>query len=616
MTVVAAVVLSFSLIVTSSMAMGDEELSQSNTPSSVDLATVPLDPDDFPEPGYQLAQAGDIEFSGLKFAWSDGGDVIAWEDIANGYEHGYTAVYVLLSDRGDSRSEPLASVTTYAIGFDSPDLARSAGQTLLEIAGYGPTAVVDGVTVYEDITGVLGYRSIDHFLVMVQYASADQQFADQQNTEDWTPESISQLVRDTGERLDLAIERVAHGGYSLGFANVMFHGPDATWTLPWIYYPNTEHYRVLDGETLPYGGELDSDVAGATPGDVDDLFVSRQQVGQEGYEHLIDVTLASFDSEEAAAAFAAEPLPIVFPPTWRFDVSFSGTHELGDGARLERAVTRGDELQASGYRTVRLDGAVVQVVQWLASGNALVSEGAILWLTDRQSACLDALPKPCAPIAQEELPAAIDERGAPGDQATPGAGLPLDNVLASPRFGWQIPIPDDGWSIVEIELFTNAEYFQLQSGLSLLTVESVVDRHGDPQQCVLDNLALLETLEERAVIDLGSDDPEERAAGIEQDRGWAIYTVEPLQAERADQEYTIRYDCYTLVEGEASLVVTHTAPRSDWVEERDKGDRFRDGIDLRELSTGIATTPLDGDEQLTWRTRTMGISRIWIPLAA
>ena len=56
--------------------------------------------------------------------------------------------------------------------------------------------------------------------------------------------------------------------------------------------------------------------------------------------------------------------------------------------------------------------------------------------------------------------------------------------------------------------------------------------------------------------------------------------------------------------------------RASALDARDKGDRFRDGIDLSELSAGIATTPLDGDERLTWRTRTMGVSRIWIPLAA
>lgn len=589
--------------------------------SPVDLATVPLQSADFPEQGYQLAQAGDLELNAFNDAWSgeDNGD--EWDSIADGYQSGYSTVHVLLGDRGDSRSEPLASVTTYVVGFDSSALAGGAGQILLDIAGYGPTQDMDGASVYVDVTGVLGFQAFGDYLVMVQYASAEQQFADRQNTEDWTPESSAELVQATGDRLGVALDRAEDGEESLGVANVMFYGPDAGWTMPWIYYPSTEHYRVLDGEVVAYGGELDSDLADlALPG-MDDLFVSRQQVGQEGYEHLIDITLARFDSEEAAAEFADDPLPISFPPTWHFDVDYSGSNALDDGVRLERARTDGDELRASGYRTVRQEGDVVQVVQWLGSGNALVTEEAIAWLTDRQSTCLDALPEPCAPAAQEELPAAIDERGAsehraPDGQATPDAGLGSGNVLASPQFGWRVSIADDGWSITDIELFTNAEYFQLRSGRSLVTVESVIDRHGDPRQCVLDNLALLEEFEERAVIELGSDDPDERAAGIEQAHAWAIYTVEPLLDERADQEYTIRYDCYALVEGEASLVVTHTAPRELWTEEREKGQRFREGIELPESSANAEIALLAGDQRLMRRTLIMGIPRIWISLAA
>lgn len=148
----------------------------------------------------------------------------------------------------------------------------------------------------------------------------------------------------------------------------------------------------------------------------------------------------------------------------------------------------------------------------------------------------------------------------------------------------------------------------------------MVDHHGDPQQCVLDNLALLdalpEMLEERAVIDIGSDDPDERAAGLEQGHGWAVYTVEPLQEERADQEYTIRYDCFTLAPGDASLVVTHTAPRDLWTAERDKRERFRDGIGFPASSASTHVNPLAGDGRYLGRTLIMGIPRIWIPRAA
>jgi hypothetical protein len=39
------------------------------TASTVDLATVPAWPGDFPEQGYQLSQAGDLGLSALMYAW-------------------------------------------------------------------------------------------------------------------------------------------------------------------------------------------------------------------------------------------------------------------------------------------------------------------------------------------------------------------------------------------------------------------------------------------------------------------------------------------------------------------------------------------------------------------
>jgi hypothetical protein len=97
-----------------------------------------------------------------------------------------------------------------------------------------------------------------------------------------------------------------------------------------------------------------------------------------------------------------------------------------------------------------------------------------------------------------------------------------------------------------------------------------------------------------------------------------VYTVEPLQEERADQEYTVRIDCYALVPGEVSLVVTHTAPRELWTDERIKGERFRAALTLPDASTvAIATTPSAGDRWVSGRNPAMGtIVRIWIPLAA
>jgi hypothetical protein len=122
---------------------------------------------------------------------------------------------------------------------------------------------------------------------------------------------------------------------------------------------------------------------------------------------------------------------------------------------------------------------------------------------------------------------------------------------------------------------------------------------------------LLQNFEEHAVIELGSDDPGESKAGKEPGHAWAVYTVEPLAEERADQEYTIRYDCYTLIEGNASLVVSHTAPRELWANETAKGDDLRAGIEI----DGVAAGTLMGIDELV-RNTSMMTPRIWIPRAA
>ena len=252
---------------------------------------------------------------------------------------------------------------------------------------------------------------------------------------------------------------------------------------------------------------------------------------------------------------------------------------MDDGVIFQKVAVNDDMLRASGWRSIRQDGDLVQVVQWLGSGNAVVTEEAIAWVTGRQTSCVDALPEPCAPIDQEIVTrcARCRTRSRNRPRRSPTA---MNRCIASFQFGWQVEIPDDGWTIIDAQIIGNSEYYQLQSGRSLVTIESAVDQSATPSSACSTTCALLQEVEDRAVIELGSDDPDERPAGLEQGHGWAIYTVEPLQEERADQEYTIRIDCYTLVEGQASLVVTHTAPRDLWTEERDKGERFRDGIVL------------------------------------
>ncbi len=587
----------------------------------VDLASVPATPDSLPEPGYQLVQAGRLDHAALAYAMY--GDAPSTGSALEGVEDEFTGAYAMIlglhADRADPTSDVLASVTTYLVGFDdssaTADLAEEIADGLDSTGGD-----IDGVEVHESENGLTGLLVSGDYLIAVFYAFDEQQYSTQQNTSDWTSDAVAGLVNETSSRLDDAIARSTSDDFQPGTAALTVAGEDALSSIPWVYFPITDHYRVKDGETLPYGGELSSDLEDAMPGGIQDLFVSRQQLGDDGYDHMLDTTIATFDTGEQVAEFAESPLDITFPPTWVFSVTYGEPKEAGDGVTIQTARAE-DGVIATGYRTIRTVGTTVQVIVWLASEHALASEAGMLELTGRQSACVDASPEPCQFLAQADFPAAVDaESAASGDwpAATPQASTGPDTILAGLAHGWEVALPEDGWQIVNVEFLNGTEYYELQSGHSLLTIESVIDRASGPDDCILNEIGMLEELEERSVITLGSDDPNERKAGLEQNHAWAVYTVEPLQEERADQEYTIRIDCYTLVPGDVSLVVTHRAPRDLWIEERDKGERFRDGLSLPDPSSTVATatTPPEGDRRHSGRTIAMGTPRIWIPLAA
>jgi hypothetical protein len=614
-----AVTMLLSFLLTSSPASALAQASASAAipdRSPVDLASVPVTPNSLPESGYQLIQAGRLDSSALQYAMY-GDDPVrssALEDAEDEFTGAFSSMLGLHEDRADPTSSTLATLTTYVIGFSDSDPAEVLAEETVEGFDAADGDTIDGVEVFESETGVSGLTVHGHYLLIVAYTFDEQQFSTKQNADDWTPEAIASLVNETGDRLDDAIDRSSSENFQHGTAVLTVVGPDALSSIPWVYFPITDHYRIRDGEILPYGGELSSDLEGATPDGIRDLFVSRQQLGDDGYDHLIDTTIATFDSEEQAAEFAASPLDITFPPTWVFSVTYGEPEAVGEDLTFQTARAE-DGVIATGYRTIRTVGSTVQVTVWLTSEEGMIE------LTDRQSECIDASPEPCQYLPQGEFPAAVDAESAEsGDwpEATPRASTGPDTVLAGLAHGWEVALPEDGWQIVNVEFLNGTEFYELQSGRSLITIESVVDRVSRPEDCILNEAALLAELEERSVITLGSDDPNERKAGREQEHAWAVYTVEPLQEERADQEYTIRIDCYTLVPGDVSLVVTHRAPRDLWIEERDKGQRFRDGLTLPEPSSTVAaaTTPLAGDRRNSGRTITMGTPRIWIPLAA
>ena len=587
--------------------------------AAVDLARVPVDPGAVIEPGFQLVQAGWIELSAVAYAlFGDSMPPDAFGTVEAGYTAGFSQVLALLSDRADPFSEPLSQLVTLVLEFDSSATATEAAAEIRDLLELDEPTAVDGIDTWSspDITEAIVVDG--DTVIRVAYIFPEQQFSTRQNT-DWTPEAVAALASETQARLLDAREAADAGEAALSRAGLLIQGPDAGWTITWPYLPISQHYRVLDGVALPYGGELDSDLL--VPEGMETYYVSRQQLGDDGYDHLLDITLAEFATPADAEAFAAAPPPVQFPPTWSFEPTYGPATEVEPGLWLQSVRVDGDALRATGQRTIRVDDTTVQVMQWLGSEHALTSSEGMLELTAIQTACLRNLPAACAPMNQDLFPAPVDDESAATgsfpDIGTPEPRSGGDNVLASLGYGWEVRLPDDGWEITDVQ-FLNGEYYLLQSGRSLLSIESAINRAASPQDCLLDEVAMLEEFEDRALITLGSDDPTERKAGLEQGHAWGVYTVEPLQDERADQEYTIRIDCYTLVSGEVSLIVTHTAPRDLWTDERPKGERFREALTLPDPSTvAIATTPSAGDGWVFGRIPAMGtIMRIWTPQAA
>ena len=122
---------------------------------------------------------------------------------------------------------------------------------------------------------------------------------------------------------------------------------------------------------------------------------------------------------------------------------------------------------------------------------------------------------------------------------------------------------------------------------------------------------MLQVFEEHADIRLWEDANGETEGGNTATSAWVVYRVEPLAEERADQEYVIRIDCFTLIQGTANLVMTQIAPVDVWEEEAPKGDILRDGLVLPE-----AVGPRDMLVASAHDRRTNMIHTHWIDRAA
>jgi hypothetical protein len=166
------------------------------------------------------------------------------------------------------------------------------------------------------------------------------------------------------------------------------------------------------------------------------------------------------------------------------------------------------------------------------------------------------------------------------DPGTPIAGDEEAGRYDSPAAPWSVSWDTAMWQTEDRFAQGGYDYLYLRSERMDATFETIVDHRGDPEQCVLDELARLREDEDRAAISVGSDVEGEPPGGMTEGHAWVIYTIEPLAEARADEEYTLRIDCYTVVEGDASLVVQVRAPRDAWADLASRGETLRSQIEI------------------------------------
>jgi len=539
-----------------------------------DLANVPLPAGALPEPGYQVLTGGFLNqhLTAHWIASPRNGDPALTEGMLTetGWVESYTLDLVLLEDRAWSHSEILSLVQTNVFLFADADGAEDAEGVLVDFSTSDDVedvepAIQDASTVRlrsqsgDTWRSVIRYdRTLVEVVTLEAFGAADLDFH-------------RLVIADTFDRAGDLSSNPASG---LAARAALIGNSDDVADLFNAQQTGVHQvYRLRDGEFQLAAGEMEVEDAGSRAPGLRQLYTSGQVVSIGRGNGFYSSWIGEFRSETDAATFVAS-MPetatgaLLLDP---FFTSWAGESSQSQGVPgLYRVSGTTESGSFSGTLEIRQHGTYVVGIGWRTFGNVLPSVDVTSRLMDTQIACLES-DLPCPSVHPEDL--------FPPESATPVApATHVENEITSAEFGWSVVIDPAIWEINEQFAEPGYDFIEVQSGRSLITLESVIDQHGDAQQCVLDEMHALQALEEHAVIDLGSDDPDEVPAGMEAGHGWAIYTVEPLAEERADQEYTIRFDCYTLINGAASLIVTQRAPRDLWDMERDKGASLRANI--------------------------------------
>lgn len=526
----------------------------------VDLANVPVPIQDLPEDGYQV-------MAGAYLTPNEAAELInaprnleisATDLDAMGVERVYVLDLVLPVDRADVNADIMALVQTivYEVGGDVDDLANLLND-------YGNTAHVtprDSAVESTSSISLIGpggdqIRSVvSSDNVVVEIMSLDATGAPDELDHDL-------IVDGTLARLQQVQAAAAPGistsGLSITPRNGFFNAPQTG---------NHGIYRVRDGMIQPAMGELDSGFE-RVPTDLTSSWYGSSITGSPTDAGIAytSVWLSSY-SDDVAATAALESIVTgdgsAFDDPYFLILSGEQGTWVEDDMLVVTGTINGDAY--SGIVVVRQQDDVVIVIGYRTIGALLPSGKLADDMIARQLECLDG-GAVCPPF---ELP------------VTTSPATPISEIgpSFSSSFGWMLPLTDLDWTVTETMQRSGYDMIALENGQSVITLESVINHHGDPVQCVLDELHNLQAFEEHSDIRLWKDASGNTDGGSDSRHAWSTFRVEPLADERADQEYVTRIDCYRLVTTGANLVVTQAAPIGSWETERNRGDEVRDAI--------------------------------------
>ena len=567
---------------------------------SLDLADVPLPVQALPEAGYQVLTGDYLDENELTILIAEARNLdqsyVANQVAEIGVARAYVLDLVLPEDRAWQQSPVLAVQQTSVYLMDEESATDQLTDLLNDHAAERyvtekDPAVADGTTTATiSESGDMLRTVVSDGLVVLEVVSMDAT-----GVPDETEHIL--MVQATLERLH-ALRATDEAG--LSSAALTLNHNDITATFAHTQQTGVHGlYRLRDGVVQPAIGELDSTI-GIPAAGMRSQYFSSDAARTGGGIAVVSVSLTTFGSDTSANQYfdslaTGDPSKQLTDPFFIMDADEEWTEQGVVG--LYRLTGRFEGTRYSGNLEIRVDGVTVVVVAYRSVGAALPGADITSALMDHQLACIDAS-QSCDPFV---LASALPE-------ATPVAA---NGTLQSDEFGWALPALGPEWVITEQFVEPGYDRTGLQNGVSLVEIESVINHHGEPVQCVLDELHLLQEFEEHADIRLWEDAAGNTAGGNTPTSAWVVYRVEPLAEERADQEYVIRIDCFTLIAGSANLVIKHIAPVNDWVAEAPKGDIIREGLVLPEASAAHARLAVSAHDR-----RMDMIHTHWVDIAA